>query len=234
MSGTIADDRLKGDTLTLLDLLKLMKKYLKTIVIIPVVFTVVAAAVCWIVLPNQYTATTSLYVLTTSSTSSESSDGISYSDLNASQMITNDIATLVVSSRVLSDSATALGMQSLDDYNVNVDSSTSTRVITLSVTGTSQEYVAAVANQLAFTTDEVAREVMDVESVNVIDEATTPTAPSGPPRVFYTAISLLVGLAFAIALVVVLDMVNTRVRTEEEAAELVGLPVIGRIPAIRR
>ena len=36
-----------------------------------------------------------------------------------------------------------------------------------------------------------------------------------------------------LALVVVLDMLNTRVRNPEEAEELLGSPVIGRIPTIK-
>ena len=37
----------------------------------------------------------------------------------------------------------------------------------------------------------------------------------------------------AIAIIVIADMANTRVRSAEEAAELTGLTVIGRIPVIK-
>lgn len=47
------------------------------------------------------------------------------------------------------------------------------------------------------------------------------------------AIGLLGGLFMAVAIVVVSDMLNTKVRDEEELEELLGLPVIGRIPAVK-
>ena len=68
------------------------------------------------------------------------------------------------------------------------------------------------------------------ESVNVIDVAEEPSSPSGPNRILYTAVAFLAGLFAAVACVVIMDMVNTRVRNAEDAEELLGIPVIGWIP----
>ena len=38
---------------------------------------------------------------------------------------------------------------------------------------------------------------------------------------------------FAVAIVVLMDMLNTRVRSAEDAEELLGIPVVGRIPAMK-
>lgn len=215
--------------MTLLELLKLLRKHLKLVVALPVLCAVFTAAVCWTLLPNTYTADVSMYVLSKSNDKAS----ITNSDLSASQMLTNDVVTLVKGSRVQSDAAKALGMTSFSGYDVKVTSATTTRVVTVSVTGKSAEDVAAVANQLAKTTDDVAQEVMNLESINVIDEASAPASPSGPARMKYVAVALLAGLFVAVAFVVVLDMVNTRVRTPEEVEEMLGLPTIGRIPVIK-
>ena len=74
---------------------------------------------------------------------------------------------------------------------------------------------------------------MDVQSINVIDEAPVPSRPSGPPRLMYIAVAFFAGLFIAIAIIVIADMANTRVRSAEEAAELTGLTIIGRIPVIK-
>lgn len=216
--------------MTLIELMRLLRKHLKLVIMLPVLCAVVAAAVSWALLPNTYTASVSMYVLTKSS--SESSN-ITNSDLSASQMLTNDVVSLVKSDRVLADTAKALKMEGLSDYEISVESATTTRVLTVSVTGESAQTVAIVANELAETTDSVAKEVMDVKSVNVIDQAAEPSSPSGPPRVMYTAVAFLAGLFLAVAVVVVLDIVNTRVRNAEEIEELLGVPVIGRIPVIK-
>lgn len=215
--------------MTLLDLLNLMRKHLRIVVALPIAFAIGTAAFAWMVLPNTYSASVTMYILSTAS----DSDSITSSDTTVSQQLANDISTLITSDRVLEDAASALQMASLSGYRVSVDSSTTSRVVTLSVTGEEPSNVAVIANQVAQTTDAVAREVMGVESVNVLDQAAEPTSPSGPPRALYTAVAFLAGLFFAVAIIVVLDMANTRVRNAEEVEELLGLPVIGRIPTIR-
>ena len=133
-----------------------------------------------------------------------------YSDLNASQLLTNDVVALIKSDRVMGDTAKALNMQSLAGFDIAVTSENTTRVITLSVTGEDADAAAVVANKLAESASDVAQEVMDIQSVNVIDKAVAPSNPSGPNRPMYMAVSLMAGLFLAIAIVVVADMLNTK------------------------
>lgn len=216
--------------MTLLELLKLLRKHLKLVIVLPILCAAATAAVSWLVLPNTYTSSTSMYVLTRAN---EGNSALTNSDLSASQMLTNDVAKLIKSDRIENDTADKLQMKNLKDYKITVSSETTTRVITVSVTGKSAQTAAIVANGLAETTDSVAREVMDVKSINVIDEAVEASAPSGPPRAMYTAVAFLAGIFLAIAIVVVMDMLNTRVRSADELEELLGVPVIGRIPTIK-
>lgn len=216
--------------MTLLELLKLLRKHLKLVIVLPVLCAAATAAVAWLVLPNSYTSSTSMYVLTRAN---ESNSALTNSDLSASQMLTNDVAKLIKSDRIESDTADKLQMKNLDGYKIAVSSETTTRVITVSVTGKSAQTAAIVANGLAETTDSVAREVMDIKSINVIDKAVEASTPSGPPRAMYTAVAFLAGIFLAIAIVVIMDMLNTRVRSADELEELLGVPVIGRIPTIK-
>ena len=124
-------------------------------------------------------------------------------------------------------------MKSLRDYKISVSSENTSRVISLTVTGEDAASTAIIANELAKNVSSVAQSVMDVQSVNVIDEAVTPTSPSGPNRLMYTVLAFLAGLFVAIAIVVLMDMLNTRVRGAEDVEELLGIPVIGRIPSMK-
>ena len=63
---------------------------------------------------------------------------------------------------------------------MSVSSETTTRVITLSVTGTDAKETAKVAKAIASSVSTVAQNVGAAQSINVIDEAKTPEAPSGP------------------------------------------------------
>lgn len=218
--------------MTLLELFKLLRKHLALVIVLPIVLAVATAGVSWGLLDNQYTAKVSVYVLN-SKEKEGAANTTAYNDLTASQLMANDIATLAKSDTVQEKTAQSLGMESLKDYKISVESSTTTRVIDISVTAEKAEAASIVANEIAKVLSTVAQQVMGVESVNVVDQAKVPVEPSGPSRAMYTAVAFLAGIFLAVAIVVVLDMVNTRVRNPEEAEELLGLPVIGRIPTIK-
>lgn len=219
--------------MTLLELLQIIRKHLKLCIALPIIFALATAVFSFVALANTYTASVSMYVLANSS-ETQANTTLS-TDLSASQMLTNDVSELIKSERVLNQTANQLGMteQELEKYDVEVTSSTTTRLITIEVTGDTPNSAAAIANGLANATNTVAQEIMDIEAVNVIDQAATPDEPSGPPRTLYVAVAFLAGIFVAVAIVVVMDMVNTRIRKPEEIEELLEIPVIGKIPTIK-
>ncbi len=214
--------------MALLELFQLLKKHLKLVITLPVVCAIVMGIASFAMMDNTYTATTSMYILA-------KTDGgqMSYNDLSASQMLSNDIATLLDSNSVKSGAAKDLGLSDLDDYKIAVSSETTTRVITLSVTGTDAKETAKVARAMANSVSTVAQNVGAAQSINVVDEAKTPESPSGPKRLLYVAVAFLAGVFIAIAYVVLADILNMRIRGAEEAEELLGIPVVGRIPAMK-
>ena len=214
--------------MTLLELIHLLRKHLRLVVALPLACALAMGVYSVFFMKNTYTASTSMYVLA----QSESSNSNLSTDLNASQMISNDVSTLLTSDRVLDETAAQLGLEDLDGYDIAVSSETTSRVVGLSVTGADPQVAADIANAMVETVSEVAIEVMEVKSVNAIDQASAPAAPSGPNRTLYVAVALMAGFFMAVAIVVIADMLNTKVRSEEEVEELLGIPVVGRIPAM--
>ena len=143
-------------------------------------------------------------------------------------MVANDVTTLLESNRVQNATADDLGLKNLSDFEISVSSATTSRVIELSVTGTDPQQVAEVANAIADNVSAISQDVMKVQAVNIIDQA-----PSGPKRPLYVAVACMGGLFAAVAIVVVADMLNMKVRSAEEVEELLGVPVIGRIPLVK-
>ena len=217
--------------MTLLELFQLLKRHVKLVVSLPLVCAVAMGVFSFVAMDDVYTAQTSMYILANEDTSQGQSTY--YNDLNASQLLANDIATLLNSDRVSADAAKALGLESLADYDASVTSETTTRVVSLAVTGPDPDETAAVANEMARQVSIVAQEIEMADSINVIDEAVSPDAPSGPNRTLYVAVAFLAGLFLAVAIVVLMDMLNTRVRSTEEVEELLDVSVIGRFPTMK-
>lgn len=218
--------------MTLLELTELLKKHLRFVILVPILCALAVGGYSVLFMHDKYTATTSMYVLVKQGEDTSSSSNL-YSDLNASQMVTNDVAKLLKSDRIINQTGDQVGIDELRGYDTDVSSETTSRVITLSVTGDDPDTTAQIANAMVSNVSDVARDVMNVESVNVIDEAQTPSKPSGPNRALYTGVALLAGLFLAIVIVVVADMFNTKIRGQEDLEEVTGLPVLGRIPAMK-
>jgi len=66
----------------------------------------------------------------------------------------------------------------------------------------------------------------------ILDTAPVPDRPFGPNRLLISLASLIAGLAVGIGLAVGLEMLDQTVRSEHEAAHLLGLPVLAGIPQI--
>lgn len=154
--------------MTLLELLDLMKKRIKLVIGLPIVCALLIGVYSFMFMPDTYTATTSMYVLT----NQEQSAGNLSTDLSASQMVANDVTTLLSSNRVRKATADDLDLKSLKDFEIEVTSATTSRVIELSVTGTEPELVAKVANSIAENVAAISQDVMKVEAVNIIDQDT--------------------------------------------------------------
>ena len=216
--------------MTLLELLALLRKHLRWLVIVPIACAVVAAAYCYGFMRDVYSTSTTLYVLVSEDTvQSESYSSLS-SNFNVSQQIANDVSQLITSARVRSDTAEKLGWPSVAGYGISVSSGEDSRVLRVIVSGRDPEGVAEVANALAEVTSDVAQEVMSVQSVNVLDRAVEPVVPSGPNRNLYVLVAAFGGFSVAFALIIIADMLDTRVRDAKTAEDITGITELGSVP----
>lgn len=216
--------------MTLFETLQLSKRHLKLFIIVPLLFMVAMGAYSFAFMSDEYTASTSMYILARS----DSPQGtVSNNDLSTSQLIANDIAELAQSERVTSSTESALGLDDLSDYTVSVAGESTTRLINVTVTGPNAQMAADVANEIASNTSQVAQEVMSVDSIKVVDKAKPAEKPSGPNRPKLMLLAAAGGLMVVLGYLLVQDAVDTRIRNAQDAEETLGLPVIGRIPAVK-
>jgi chain length determinant protein EpsF len=68
-------------------------------------------------------------------------------------------------------------------------------------------------------------------NVNLLNEAAAPLQPSSPRVVLNTALSVFLGLFLAAGIVLGLELRDRRVRTIDDLSTLLGLPVLGVLPA---
>ena len=217
-----------GNEMTTQDLFKSIFRHIVLIAVLPMIAVIATAYVCWNVLPKTYTAETTMYVLTQTNT-----DTLNYNEVNLSTQLVNDYREMAESKRVTRGACELVGItekQYETDYKVSVDSTTSTRLIRLSVTGKSPASAANLANALAAKLSDCILDVTNVENISIIDEATPPDEASGPRSLMYTAVAGVAALAIAVLFAIALDAMNVSIKTTDDVEKLLQLPVLAQIP----
>ena len=211
----------------LYDVFKLLKKSLSNILLTIVLFALIAAAYSFVLLPNEYTSEVSMYILMREEGSTQ---GPTYSDINASQMLVGDISDLVFTDRVQSETARMVNLDNLDDYSIEIDSQNSSRVLTMSVTGEDPKTASKIANTLVDKISVVANEVMDIDSINIIDKAQPPEYPSSPNRPKNIVLGAILGMITSSSYVVLHSILNHRISSLNRVEDCVDLRIIANIP----
>ncbi|MRR09755.1 polysaccharide biosynthesis tyrosine autokinase, partial [bacterium] len=69
-------------------------------------------------------------------------------------------------------------------------------------------------------------------NVKVIDRAVVPDTPVGPRRLVNIVFGALLGLCFGVGIALFLEYLDTSIKTNYDVEKVLGLPVLGSIPAI--
>jgi len=68
-------------------------------------------------------------------------------------------------------------------------------------------------------------------NVSVLSQAVPPITPSSPKIVLNMAVAIFVGTLLAIAVITAMEMLDRRVRSVDDVAQAVALPIIGVLPS---
>ena len=183
------------------------------------------------ILPKKYTSAVTLYVynqtegrqLTTSDFSLSSKLVDTYMVILKSNYVLEKISDKVKDQN-LNYSATEIGSMIT---SVAVDE---TEVFKISVSSYSKEDAKTIADAIAeIAPDEIIR-VVKAGSVEIVDTAKLPTTYSSPNVPKNTIVGIILGLIFACVLALLLELMNTTVKSREDLMEEHKYPVLAVIP----
>lgn len=114
---------------------------------------------------------------------------------------------------------------------ITVSTANESQVIKISVEDTSPEQAVLLANTIAQVFESEIPEIMNVDNVNIlspakIDESLSPISPN---PYLNMAIAAVVGLMLSIAVVFILEYLDTTIKTEKDIEEALKLPLLGSV-----
>lgn len=175
----------------------------------------------------QYDSTTRLYVVTQSS---DNGAGITNQDLQAGSFLVKDYKEIILSQDVLKNVTTTLGITDDIKEKITVNIPVDTRILSITVRDSDPNQAATIANTLR---DEAAKKIIEVTKVSDVTtlEAALPAEkPSTPQTKRNLVLGFVAGAFLATALVLVLEVLDDRVKRPQDIEEGLGMTLLGVVP----
>ena len=184
----------------------------------------------------MYSSSTTLVLAGTessSSTNTTGADSITTSDITINSKLVATYSELVKSKNVLRQVISNLGINVNEAnlrQNVSVSSVKDTELIEITVSNENAGYSAKIANEIAKVFTEKVGEIYNINNVHVVDEAEVSSTPSNVNHAKDIVIFAFIGAVIAIMYVLIANMLDTTVKTQQDIEKLTKCPVLASIP----
>lgn len=183
----------------------------------------------FIIKPN-YTSFTRIYVVNRQPSDNST---LTNQDLQAGSYLVKDYKEIILSQDVLAKviSDLKLNMQpSALAKKITVTVPTDTRIVSIAVSDGDAKEAARVANSLRQVAAEKIIAVTKVADVTTLEEAEVPNSPSSPNIKRNTLIGFLTGGALISMVIIIVEVLDDRVKKPEDVEEALGITLLGVVP----
>ena len=191
--------------MTLLDLVRLLRRYLSLCIALPIIFAL--ATVGFMLVRGQTDA------------------------YSANAYIVARDASVLAALIGTAGSAARDYASANPGYSATAKADAASLTITVAATGPSASGVASAANEVADAAVESAKDLLGKDSVSAsVQQASEGKRASGSSMLSYVLVSILAGLFVAICIIIAIDAVRRPVKGSADLEAASGLPVLGELP----
>ncbi len=220
-----------SDDTTEIDLLDLLSYYLSKwpyILMGLLVGAVIAGCYTFFMITPKYTATSKLYMV-----SSSNDSVVDLTDLNIGTSLSSDYAELLKVRPILEGIIEEEGL----DYNydqlskmINLASIGDTRILKIDVESPSPKEAMTIANALADKAESEIPRLMDTSKPNIAEYAIQPDMKSSPSLTKNTLIGALLGMVLLLVILTVPYLMDDSINSSEDVEKLFGVLPLTVIP----
>ena len=224
----------KEITIDVIQLFKVLWKKKIAIILTAIVAAVLAFGVSSFVLTPEYSSTTRIYVVNRNQSEKA---GLTNQDLQAGTYLVKDYKEIILSQDVLEKvisnlklEKTVKGLSKKIQVTVPVD----TRIVSITVKNAQPEEASRIANALREVAAEKIISVTRVSDVTTLEEARPALSPSSPNIRRNTLLAFLAGGAVMVVSVLLLELLDDRVKRPEDVEEVMQVALLGIVPDLNK
>jgi len=215
-------------------LVKVLWKRKFLIVLTAIIAGLAAFAYSSFVIKPQYTSTTRIYVV---NRNQADKPGLTNQDLQAGAYLVKDYREIILSQdvleKVVADQKLPMDAKTLG-RKVSVTVPADTRIVSISVRDGNPEEASRIANALREVAAQKIISVTRVSDVTTLEEARPATSPSSPNIRRNTMMATIAGVGFVTVVVLLVELLDDRVKRPEDIEEVMHLSLLGVIPNLEK
>ena len=215
-------------------MLKTLWKRKFSIVLVALVFAIAAFGYSAFLAKKEYQSTSRIYVV---SRQNQDNNALTNSDLQAGSYLVKDYREIILSQNVLTQAIEELKLDMTPaelSKKISVSVPTDTRILSITAKDGDPKEAARIANGLRNVAAEKIISVTKVSDVTTLDEAEVPQSPSSPNIRRNVLLGFIAGAGLMVVLMVVVEVLDDRVKRPEDVEELMGLTLLGVVPDIKK
>ncbi|HYE11167.1 MAG TPA: Wzz/FepE/Etk N-terminal domain-containing protein [Patescibacteria group bacterium] len=221
----------KVNKMEIRNFLNILSKRLWLVILVPFLAAAVTGVINFYVLEPVYESSITLYVM---NKDLDSKMRLAYDDILATQQLMKDCRELIKSKSITRAVIEQLSIEDLTNEDlakkITVSFKNDTRMLEIKVRDTSKVRAMFIVNAINDTFQTRAKSLMQLETLDVVDEAEIPDKPFSPKPirnifiVFFTALFLVISVAY------IIEYFDDTLKNLEDVEKLLGMSVVGIIP----
>lgn len=218
------------NSLDLSKFINAIKKNWKLILLLPIIFMLISVLITLFLMKPEYEANTQVLV-----NQKEKNSELMAQEVQSNIQLVNTYSEILKSPRILDEVAKKNNKYSASDIKgmLTVTTQAESQILNVNVENGSKKDAEKVANDIANVFSDKMPDIMNVDNVSVLSSAKGTASKVSPNLLLNLAIGLILGLILSLIVIVLKEMFDKRIRTEEDIEKELNIPVLGSIQKLK-
>lgn len=215
------------ETVDLSKLLLILKKNLKYLIILPIVFLVLSMVITFVFMTPKYSSSTQVLV-----NEKETDNQMMAQQVQSNLQLVNTYSEIIKSPRILDKVSKNLnGKYSSKELSgmLTVSNQAESQILNISIENKDQQAASKVANEIANVFSKDVSKIMNVDNVSILSKADNDGSKVSPKPFINAVVGIFLGLIIALIIIFLKEILDKRIKNEEDVEEMLNLPVLGTI-----
>ncbi|PTJ01595.1 capsule biosynthesis protein CapA [Staphylococcus simulans] len=213
-------------TIDLSNFFTALKKNIKLLIILPLLFLVIGLLISFFLIQPRYAATSQVLV-----SQNETNNEIMAQQGQSNIQLVKTYSEIIKSPRILDKVSKELNGKYSEKELFNmltVNNQAESQIMNITIESKSKKDASKIANTVSKVFSKDASKIMNIDNVSTLSKAENGKKVA-PKPIINGLVGLLLGLIIALIIITMKELLDKRIKTENDVQESLGLPVLGSI-----